>query len=188
MPMAVIRPSRRLAKSQQQSASLTVHLDRARSGRGPRRAARVDMIACPQLRARSSDQLFLADGVRRAAGNPRTQKVQASAGFPGRRYRRPKARNHAGTTSRVVGLQTEVPIDHTGVETEICSGLATLRRRRRRAERRIGDTACGRRAIRGFFQCPVVASPTIPSTSRPRCCWNCAHGLVESASNTSSAT
>ena len=83
-------------------------------------AARIDDDPLArQPRAGAPDQLLLADGVQRAAGHPRTQKVQGAQRF--------WAADAVGVQTvlalvghqPVVRLQTEVPVDQVGVETEV---------------------------------------------------------------------
>ena len=83
-------------------------------------AARVDDDPLTgQARAGAPDQLLLADGVQRSAGDPGTQKVQGAQRF---RAADPVG-GHAVLAlvghQRVVGLQTEVAVHQRGVEPQV---------------------------------------------------------------------
>ena len=67
----------------------------------------------------AANQLLFADGVRRAAGNPRTQKVQGAQRFRttdpvGIKSVLPLVRHQC-----IVRLQTEVAVNQPGVEAEV---------------------------------------------------------------------
>ena len=121
MPMAVMRPSSRLAKSHRMSASLI-------GPAGPfmirpvvvAAAARIDDDPLAgQPRTGAADQLLLADRVRGAAGDPRAEEVQGAQRF--------RAADAVGIQpvlalvghQPVVRLQAEVAVDQAGVEAEI---------------------------------------------------------------------
>ena len=83
-------------------------------------AARIDDDPLTgQPRPGSADQLLFADRVRRAAGHPRTQKVQGAQRFWAADAVGVQAVLALVGHQRVVGLQPEVPVDQAGVEAEI---------------------------------------------------------------------
>ena len=121
MPMAVIRPSSRLAKSHRMSASLIGPVgalgDLPVVGAA---AARIDDDALTgQARPGAADQLLLADRVNRATRDPGTQKVQGAQRF----WAADAVGRHSVLAlirhQRVVGLQPEVAVDQPGVEAEV---------------------------------------------------------------------
>ena len=121
MPIAVIRPSSRLAKSHRMSASLIGPAGpwMIRPWSSPPRPGSM-MMRLPDSRGTgASDQLLLADGVDGAAGDPGAEKVQGA--------QRLRSADAVGVQAvlplighqRVVGLQPEVAVDQAGVEAEV---------------------------------------------------------------------
>ena len=83
-------------------------------------AARIDDDPLArQPRARAAHQLLLADRVRRAAGDPRTEKVQGAQRFRAADAVRVQPVLTLVGHQRVVGVQPEVAVDQAGVEPEI---------------------------------------------------------------------
>ncbi len=158
MPIAVIRPSSRLARSHRMSASLIGPApaldDQAMIGAA---SARVDDDALAgQPGTRPSDQFLLADGLGGAAGDPGAQKVQRpqclrSADAVGRHAVLPLIRHQ-----RVVGEQPEVAVYQAGVEAEVLEpGLqgGDVVAVHRRAELVTEDA--GAEAIGRLFECAI---------------------------------
>ena len=121
MPIAVIRPSSRLAKSHRMSASLIGPAGplMIRPWSSPPRPGSM-MMRLPDSRGTgAADQLLLADGVRRAAGDPGTEKVQGAQRLRAADAVRVQAVLPLIGHQPVVGLQPEVAVDQAGVEAEV---------------------------------------------------------------------
>src|ERR1700722_12582999 len=145
MPIAVIRPSRRLAKSHNTSASLI----------GPAAPWVISPWSAPP-RPGSTDQFLFTDRMQRATGYPGTEKVQGAQRF--------RAADAVGVEpvltlvrhQPVVGLQAGVSVDQPGVKAEILQSVlqrgdvVTVHRGTELMVQRAGAESVGR-----LFQCPV---------------------------------